>query len=109
MMLPNRTSDFTRIPSELRRPICFEKKENPGMDNFLDLGIENYTFLDEVPNVATNDQVIDGLWKMYFDGSYSKNGFGIGIVIESHDAKMYPHDFKLQFECTNNEALSTRL
>ena len=74
------------------------------MDNFLDLGLENYVVLDEILHDTMDNQVIDGSWKMYFDGSCSKNGYGIGIVIESPDAKIYAHSFKLKLKCTNNEA-----
>lgn len=74
-----------------------------GMDNFLNLGIGNYFVPDKITNVVTEDRMVDGLWKIYFDGSCSKSGSSIWVVIEDHDTKMHPHAFKLQFECTNNE------
>ena len=46
------------------------------MDNFLDLGNGNYSFLDDITNVDTKDQVVYVLWRLYFDGSSSKNGSG---------------------------------
>ena len=49
-------------------------------------------------------QMDEGLWKMYFDGSVSKAGDGIGVYIISptKDTKTYCHN--LVFECSNNVA-----
>ena len=69
--------------------------EDIGMDNFLDLGLGNYTILDDVTNVNTCDQIVHGLWRLYFDGSCSRNGSDIGVVIEGLDSKVHSHTFKL--------------
>ena len=73
------------------------------MDNFLDMGFGNTVILDDVTNLTTTDQIITRLSKLYFNVSCSRNGLGIGVVIESPKSKFHPHAFKLQFECTNNE------
>ena len=74
------------------------------MDNFLNLGLGNYVVLDDVTNLHRDNQIVDGLCNLYFDGSCSRNGFGIGVVIKGPDSKMHPHAYKLKFECKNNEA-----
>ena len=47
---------------------------------------------------------IDEVWKMYFDGAYSKTRKGVGIVIISPSNKVYNFAFKLEFEAPNNVA-----
>ena len=46
----------------------------------------------------------EGLWKMYFDGSVTKAGAGVGVCIISpiRDTKAY--SYKLVFECSKNVA-----
>ena len=104
MMLTNKDSSLTRIPCETKKYIYFERKEEHGMDNFLDMGLGNYVFLEDITNTKPTDQIFDGLWKIFFDGAFSKNGLGIETIIESPKSKIKPHAFELQFECTNNEA-----
>lgn len=57
----------------------------------------------------TNNQV----WRMYFDGSCSKEGSGAGILFISPSGETFKYSFKLIFEYINNiaeyEALITGL
>ena len=46
----------------------------------------------------------EGVWTMYFDGSISKEGDGVGIWIISPNRYSKVYYFKLTFECTNNVA-----
>ena len=39
---------------------------------------------------------------MYFDGSISKNGVGVGVYIMSPIRDFKYLSYKLNFECTNN-------
>ena len=50
------------------------------------------------------DEKIDEVWKMYFDGAYSKAGKGAGILIISPSNKIYNFAFRLEFEALNNVA-----
>ena len=75
------------------KPVCFKIKEDHGMDNFLDMGFGNYDVLQDINNVKSIDQIINGSWKLYFDGACSKNGLGIGVAIESPDSKIHSHAF----------------
>jgi len=44
------------------------------------------------------------IWKMYFDGPFSKDGVGVGILLISLDRKNATLSFKIIFEVTNNVA-----
>jgi ribonuclease HI len=46
----------------------------------------------------------NSIWKMFFDGSCSKDGYGVGIVFISPDKEVIPLSYKLKFETTNNIA-----
>ena len=50
------------------------------------------------------DEKIDEVWKMYFDGAYSKAEKGAGIMIISPSNKVYNFAFRLEFEASNNVA-----
>ena len=39
---------------------------------------------------------------MFFDGSCSKEGFGVGIVFISPTKEVIPLSYKLEFDTTNN-------
>ena len=45
---------------------------------------------------------MDELWQVFFDGSSSKEGAGIGIVLVSHGSDMISLMYKLDFVTTNN-------
>ena len=44
----------------------------------------------------------DELWKMYFDGSSSKEGAGVGVVLISPGGEVVRLMYKLEFITTNN-------
>jgi ribonuclease HI len=44
----------------------------------------------------------NSVWKMFFDGSCSKEGLGVGIVIISPSKEVISLSYKLEFETTNN-------
>ena len=50
------------------------------------------------------NEKIDEVWKMYFDGAYSKTEKGAGMVIISPSDKIYNFAFRLEFEASNNVA-----
>ena len=90
MMLPNMDGSLTRVPHETKKHVFFQNKEENGMDNFLDMGLGNYVVLEYITNRKPTDQIFDELWKLFFDGAYSKNGSGIGVIIESLNSKIKP-------------------
>lgn len=42
------------------------------------------------------------VWKLYFDGAYSKEANGVGVLLVSPVSSLIPISFKLEFEATNN-------
>ena len=46
----------------------------------------------------------DGLWQMYFDGSSSKEGAGVGVLLISAGGEVISLMYKLEFKTTNNTA-----
>lgn len=104
MMIPSKYISLTRISCETNKYVCFKRKEESGMDNFLGIGLGNYVFLEDIVNKRPVNPISDGLWKFYFDGAFSRHGSEIRVIIESPYSKMKPHAYKLEFECTNIEA-----
>lgn len=103
MMLPNKDGSLTRGPHETNNFFFFQRKEDKGMDNFLDMGLKNYSILKDITNKRLVNPIVDGFWKLYFDGACSKNGSRIGVIIEILNSKMKPHAYKFAFEFKNNE------
>ena len=44
------------------------------------------------------------IWKLFFDGSYTKDGSGAGVVLISPEKENITQSCKLDFEVTNNVA-----
>jgi ribonuclease HI len=44
----------------------------------------------------------DSMWHMHFDGAFSNEGNGAGIVLYSHVDKIHNFSYRLEFVCTNN-------
>ena len=42
------------------------------------------------------------MWKCFFDGTYSKEGTGVGFILIALGGNMFPFSFKLEFKVTNN-------
>ena len=43
-------------------------------------------------------------WKMYVDGAANQKGYGVRLVLESHEKTIIEKSLKLGFSATNNEA-----
>lgn len=44
------------------------------------------------------------MWKCFFYGAYSKEGTGVGFLLNVPEGNVFPFSFKLEFEATNNVA-----
>lgn len=44
----------------------------------------------------------DKVWKLHFDGAYSRQGNGAGLLLVSLEGSLIPLYFKLEFEATKN-------
>ena len=51
-----------------------------------------------------NDEEYDELWRMSFDGAFSKTGKGAGIVLTSPSNKKFNFAYRLEFDASNNVA-----
>ncbi|KAG7533238.1 Reverse transcriptase domain [Arabidopsis thaliana x Arabidopsis arenosa] len=61
-------------------------------------------FLTELPVLGTSEQPENQTWKLYVDGSLSKQGSGVGIKLESPTSEILEQSFRLLFNASNNEA-----
>ena len=61
----------------------------------------NSTFLEPIQEEIKTEKLSE-LWKMNFDGAYSKTGKGAGVVIVSPEGKVFNFAFRLEFEATNS-------
>jgi len=54
-------------------------------------------------SVQLNQQALeyDKVWKLYFDGAYSREGNGVNVLLVSPEGSLIPLSFKLEFEATN--------
>jgi ribonuclease HI len=112
MMLPGKDGAMIKVPHELRKPFSFKKKENELMEDYIDVKIGNYVILDmkhnksleQVQGLGNQECLFEGYWRMSFNGTYSKSGNGVGIVLLSPNKTMHPHAVRLEFSCTNNGA-----
>ena len=63
----------------------------------------NSTFLDPI-HEEIKDEKVDELWRMNFDGAYSRAGKGVAVVITSPKVRIFNFAFRLEFKATNNVA-----
>ena len=63
----------------------------------------NSTFLEPLQEEIKNEKLSE-LWRMNFDGAYSRTCKGAGVVIISPEGKVFNFPFRLEFEATNNVA-----
>ncbi|XP_050222502.1 uncharacterized protein LOC126672591 [Mercurialis annua] len=70
-------------------------------------------FLADHPGITLKEETPDrvditffdiDVWKMWFDGSRTSQGAGAGVHIVTPLGASYQLSFRLQFECTNNQA-----
>jgi ribonuclease HI len=66
-----------------------------------DLGVYSI-FADEDNTTLEQIELEDGIWHMHFDGSFSNEGNGVGIILYSHMGKIHKFSYRLEFACTNN-------
>ena len=74
---------------------------------------DDHPMLIDFPDEAIFHVDIANEWKLYFDGSHTKNGSGAGIMFVTPQGDVIPKSYRIAFQCTNNiaeyEALITGL
>lgn len=80
---------------------CFSLSVNP---DFEDEENTKTNFVPEIkaPQISKGDVI--NRWKLYFDGAYSKEGSGAGVILISPEGTILPFSHKLAFDATNNVA-----
>ncbi len=80
-------------------------------NTILEVGLGNYIFQEVgsvIPNLFKISNEFNGeqekVWKLYFDGSRSKNGSGGGAMLVSAQGDKYYAAFRFSFAYTNNTA-----
>lgn len=100
-----------RLEKEPRSNTIIEKLDLNCMKKFFDVDMGNFRVESIPPSLQLVDPVIieiqenqEGIWKMYFDGTCSKEGSGACVVFIAPCGKTFKYSFHLLFECTNNVA-----
>ena len=60
-------------------------------------------FIVEMTRPVAPDN-LDQVWKVYVDGSSTKNGCGAGVIYESPEGDRYEYALRFKFQASNNEA-----
>ena len=74
---------------------------------------DDHPMLIDFSDEAIFNMDIANEWKLYFDGSHTRNGSGDGIMFITPQGDIIPKSYRITFQCTNNiaeyEALITGL
>ena len=68
------------------------------------LGKEEFPLDDEVPREVAITKVVRKQWVMQFDGSFTTQSGGVGVVLYHEEDKAVALSLKLEFPCSNNTA-----
>jgi hypothetical protein len=106
--LPTPDGITFKLNREVYRKYHVEDPKNPINElEYDDEGLGNYAILSNsiVPledNVQENE--LDKVWYMNFDGAFSREGKGVGIVLQGPNGKVSKFAYRLEFYATNNVA-----
>jgi ribonuclease HI len=107
-VFPTPDGNTFKLNREVFRRYHIEDQRNPKNElkyNGDDLG--NYAILSNsiVPLVEdVQDDRVDKVWYMNFDGAFSRVGKGVGIVLQDPSGKVFKFAYILEFDATNNVA-----
>ena len=51
---------------------------------------------------TVQDNELDKVWYMKFDGAFSRAGKGVGIVLQAPNGEVLKFAYRLEFDATNN-------
>jgi hypothetical protein len=111
MIVPGKEGAMIKVPREPKKPFSFKKKDNELMEDHIYVGIGNYAILvmehneilEQFQGLGNQECLIEGYWRMSFDGACYTSGNIVGIFLLSPNKTMHPHAARLEFSCTNNE------
>jgi hypothetical protein len=106
--LPTPNGNTFKLNREVYRKYHVEDPKNPKNElKCIDEGLGNYTILSNsiVPFEETvQDNELDKVCYMNFDGAFSRAGKGVGIVLQAPSGEMLKFAYRLEFDATNNVA-----
>jgi ribonuclease HI len=106
--IPTPDGNTFKLTREVFRRYHIEDPRNPKNElkyNGDDLG--NYAIFSNsiVPlEGKVQDNRVDEIWYMNFDGAFSREGKGVGVVLHAPNGKMFKFSYRLDFYATNNVA-----
>lgn len=65
---------------------------------------DSHPLLIDFPDESMFTLIASVMWKLYFDGSYTNHGSGVGILFITPQGDVIPKSFRINFPCTNNMA-----
>lgn len=82
----------------------FNAQRSPFPDNVVVSQIEKSSQTDASKCVDVVDKILDNslFWNLYFDGSKSEDGAGVGCILISPQGEKTMLAYRLEFQCTNN-------
>jgi ribonuclease HI len=106
--LPTPDGNTFKLNREVYRKYHVEDPKNPKNElKWTDEGLGNYAILSNsiVPFEETvQDNELDKVWYMNFDGAFSRAGKGVGIVLQAPSGEVLKFAYRLEFDATNNVA-----
>ena len=106
--IPSLYGSMVRLNREIERKYHVGDPNNPSNElKYKSEEIGNYVvfsnFLGPLEEKVKEEKLCE-IWHMHFDGSYSRSGKGVGIVIKSPSAQEFTFAYRLKFDATNNVA-----
>ena len=104
--LPTPDGNTFKLNREVYRKYHVEDPKNPKNElKWTDEGLGNYAILSNsiVPFEQTvQDNELDKVWYLNFDGAFSRAGKGAGIVLQVPNGEVLKFAYRLEFDATNN-------
>ena len=106
--LPTPDGSTFKLTREVYRKYHVEDPKNPKNElKYDDEGLGNYAIFSN-SIVPLEDKVqeneLDKVWYMNFDGAFSRVGKGARIVLQAPNVKVFKFSYRLEFDATNNVA-----
>jgi ribonuclease HI len=106
--LPTPDGNTFKLNREVYRKYHVEDSKNPKNElTWTDEGLGNYSILCNsivLFEETVQDNELDKVWYMNFDGAFSRVGKGAGIVLQAPNGEVLKFSYRLEFDATNNVA-----
>jgi ribonuclease HI len=106
--LPTPNGNTFKLNREVYRKYHVEDPKNPKSElRWIDEGLGNYAILSNSIvsfEETVQDNELDEVWYMNFDGAFSRAGKGAAIVLQAPNGEVLNFFYRLEFDATNNVA-----